>query len=158
VAVDIQIRTIAPAEFEAFMSATETAFGGFVEADDLERERSIAEFDRSFAALDGDRIVGTASAITIPMTVPGDDLQVGFVTAVGVAPTHTRRGINTALMLRTLEDARDRGEAVDVLFASEGSIYGRFGYGMSAPELSLDVRTTHAGFVRGYHPSGSIAS
>ena len=155
-AVDVQIRTIAPDEFEEYMNATETAFSGFVEADDLERERSIAEFDRSFAAFDGDRIVGTASTVTMPMTVPGADLQVGFVTAVGVAPTHTRRGINTALMLRTLEDARDRGEAVDVLFASEGSIYGRFGYGMSAPELSLDVRTTHAGFVRGYHPSGSI--
>jgi hypothetical protein len=51
VAVDIQIRTIASDEFEAFMSATETAFGGFVEADDLERERSIA-IDRSSRGVD----------------------------------------------------------------------------------------------------------
>ena len=154
--VDEQIRTIGEDEFAAYASAVETAFGNFVDRGDLERERSMAELDRSFAAFEGDRIVGTAATVTMPMTVPGAELQVGFVTAVGVVPTHTRRGINTALMRRTLEDARDRGEAVDVLFASEGSIYGRFGYGMSAPELSLDVRTIHARFVRGYHSSGSI--
>jgi predicted acetyltransferase len=150
------IRTIAEDEFESFANAIETAFANFVEPGDLERERSLAEFDRTFAAFDGDRIVGTAATLTMPLTVPGADLQVGFVTAVGVVPTHTRRGINTALMRRTLEDARDRDEAVNVLFASEGAIYGRFGYGMSAPELSLDARTTHAGYVRGYEPSGSI--
>jgi predicted acetyltransferase len=154
--MDIAIRTIGEDEFEAYMNAAEAAFGGFVEPGDLQRERSIAELDRTFAAHDGEQIVGTAAVVTMPMTVPGADLQVGFVTAVGVVPTHTRRGINTALMRRTLEDARDRGEAVDVLFASEGSIYGRFGYGMAAPELRLDARTTHAGFVRGYQPSGSI--
>ncbi|HET7236205.1 MAG TPA: GNAT family N-acetyltransferase [Actinomycetota bacterium] len=154
--MDIQIRAIGEDEFEAYANAVETAFGSFVDAADLERERSIAELDRSFAAFDGDRIVGTAATLTMPMTVPGAELEVGFVTAVGVLPTHTRRGINTALMLRTLEDARDRGEAVDVLFASEGGIYGRFGYGMSAPELTLDVRTTHAAFIRGYRPSGAV--
>ena len=154
--MDVQIRTIREDEFEVYASAVETAFGSFVDAADLERERSIAELDRTFAAFDGDRIVGTAATVTMPMTVPGAELEVGFVTAVGVVPTHTRRGINTALMLRTLEDARDRGEAVDVLFASEGGIYGRFGYGMSAPELSVDVRTSHAAFIRGYRPSGAV--
>jgi predicted acetyltransferase len=154
--MDLQIRTIAPEEFEAYSRAEESAFGSFPEADDLERERALVEFDRSFAAFDADAIVGTAATVTMPLTVPGADLQIGFVTAVGVVPTHTRRGINTALMQRTLEDARDRGEAVDVLFASEGAIYGRFGYGSAAPELALEVRTTASRFVRGYEPSGSV--
>jgi len=154
--MDIQIRTIGQDEFESYANAVETAFAAFADPADLERERSIAEFDRTFAAFDGDRIVGGAAAITMPLSVPGAQMQIGFVTGVGVVPTHTRRGINTALMRRTLEDARDRGEAVDVLFASEGSIYGRFGYGMSAPELSLDARSARSSFVRGYHPSGSI--
>ena len=154
--MDVQIRAIQEDEFEAYASAVETAFGSFVDPEDLERERSIAELDRAFAAFEGARIVGTAATLTIPMTVPGAELEVGFVTAVGVVPTHTRRGINTALMLRTLEDARDRGEAVDVLFSSEGGIYGRFGYGTSAPEMSIDVRATHSGFIRGYQPSGFV--
>jgi predicted acetyltransferase len=154
--MDLQIRTIAPEEFEAYSRAVESAFGSFPEADDLERERSLVEFDRTFAAFERDAIVGTAATVTMPLTVPGADLQIGFVTAVGVVPTHTRRGINTALMQRTLEDARDRGEAVDVLFASEGAIYGRFGYGSGAPELALDVRTAAGRFVRGYEPSGSV--
>jgi predicted acetyltransferase len=154
--MDLQIRSIAEDEFEAYATAAETAFGSFLDADDLVRERALAEPDRSFAAFDGDRIVGTAATITVTMTVPGAEARVGFVTAVGVVPTHTRRGINTALMRRTLDDAHDRGEAIDVLFASEGSIYGRYGYGASAPELAVDVRTTHGAFVRGYEPAGSV--
>lgn len=154
--MDVQIRGIREDEFESFANAVEIAFGNFADAGDLERERSIAELDRTLAAFDGDRIVGTVATVTMPMTVPGAELEIGFVTAVGVVPTHTRRGINSALMLRALEDAHERAELVDVLFASEGAIYGRFGYGMSAPELSVEVRTTHAAFVRGYEPSGSV--
>ena len=53
------------------------------------------------------------------------------VTAVGVSPTHRRRGLLTSLMRRLIEDSRERGEAVASLWASEGSIYQRFGYGMA---------------------------
>lgn len=154
--MDPQIRTIAPEEFEAFAKASEASFSAALEPEDLERELSIAEFDRTLAAFDGGAIVGTTSTVTMPMTIPGADLQVGFVTSVGVVPTHTRRGINTALMRRALEDARARGEAVDVLFASEGAIYGRFGFGVGAPELALDLRTSYGAFVRGYERSGGV--
>ena len=34
-------------------------------------------------------------------------------------------------MRRQLEDVRDRGEPLAGLFASEGAIYGRFGYGLA---------------------------
>jgi predicted acetyltransferase len=73
-----------------------------------------------------------------------------------VSPTHRRRGINTELMRRQLSDAHERGELVDVLYASEGGIYGRYGYGLATIGLSIDVESSRAGFVRGYAPSGSI--
>jgi predicted acetyltransferase len=90
------------------------------------------------------------------MTVPGGEVEVGYVTAVGVRATHRRRGINTQLMRRQLDDAHERGELVEVLHASEGAIYGRYGYGLAALGLSVDVDCSHASFVRGYEPSGRL--
>ena len=154
--MDLQIRTISDDELPAYLRATELAFSGVLQDDELERERTMVEPDRCFAALDGGDIVGTAGVFTMPMTVPGGELVVGFVTAVGVRPTHRRRGINTQLMRRELDDAHDRGELVEVLYASEGGIYGRYGYGLGTFGLSIEVKTAHSAFVRGHEPAGAV--
>jgi len=102
--VDVQIRGIREDELEAWLHATEVAFSARLEPEELENERSVAEVERSFAACDGDEIVGTAAAYSLRMAVPGGrDLPAAGVTSVGVKPTHRRRGINTALMGRVLE-------------------------------------------------------
>lgn len=154
--MDVEIRTIAEDELDTYFRAMEAAFSSLPSDADLERERTMAEADRCFAAFDGPEIVGTAGAYTMPMTVPGGELEVGFVTAVGVRPTHRRRGINTRLMRAQLDDARERGEALEVLYASEGGIYGRYGYGLATFGLSFEIETTRAAFVRGYAPAGEI--
>ncbi|WP_129657817.1 GNAT family N-acetyltransferase [Rothia halotolerans] len=66
-------------------------------------------------------------------------LQVGtrpvptwMVTAVGVAPTHRRRGLLRAMMGPELAEAQERGHALAALTASEATIYGRFGFGVSS--------------------------
>ena len=74
------------------------------------------------------------------MTVPGAVVPCAAVTAVGVVPTHRRRGLLTAMMRRQLEDVHARGEPVAILWASEGAIYGRFGYGIAAREARLTAR------------------
>src|SRR4029450_1282557 len=154
--MDAEIRTISEGELDDFFRATEAASSSAASDDDLERERTMAEPDRCFAAFDGPDIVGTGGAYTMPMTVPGGQIEVGFVTAVGVSPTHRRRGINTELMRRQLDDARRRDEVASVLFASEGGIYGRFGYGLATFGLSFRVETARSAFGRGYSPAGQI--
>ena len=137
--MDLEIRTIAEDEFATYARAVGLAFSDVLTDEDLERERVLVEFDRSFAALDGPDIVGTSAVFTMPMTVPGGEIDVGYVTAVGVRATHRRRGINTRLMRTVLEDAHDRGELVDVLYASEGGIYGRYGYGLGTFGYSIEL-------------------
>ena len=154
--MDLEIRTISPDELDAFIHANEAAFSSVATEEDLERERAMAEPDRCFAAFEGSDIVGTAAAYTMPMAVPGDELAFGFVTAVGVRPTHRRRGVNTRLMRRQLDDAHARGEAVAGLYASEGGIYGRYGYGIGTFGLSFEVATRRAAFVPGHSWSGTI--
>jgi predicted acetyltransferase len=154
--MDLEIRAISEDEFPAFLRANEAAFSAVPTEEETQLERRLAELDRCLAAFDGPDIVGTAAAFTMPMTVPGGEIDVGYVTAVGVSPTHRRRGINTELMRRQLDDAHRRGEMVDVLYASEGGIYGRYGYGLATTGLAIDVDCARSAFVRGYEPAGSM--
>jgi len=154
--MDVEIRTIEAHEFETYNAAVELAFSDSLKPEEVERERSLIEYDRAFAALDGPEIVGATAAFTMPMTVPGGEVSVPYVTFVGVRPTHRRRGILTALMRNQLEQVHERGEPLAVLTASEGSIYGRFGYGLATYGLSIDVPVARSAFVRGYRPNGTM--
>ncbi len=135
------IRPIAADEFAAFYAVIEHAFNaGYPTSAELEHELATFEFDRSLAAFDGADLVGTTSACTFRMTVPGGAAAVAGVTAVSVLPSHRRRGILSSLMHRQLADVRDRGEAIAALFASETGIYGRYGYGTASVELDFTIR------------------
>jgi hypothetical protein len=68
------------------MRAIDAAFSETASDEDIERERRMAEVDRCFAAFDGPGIVGTAAAFTMPMTVPGAEIEIGFVTMVPSGP------------------------------------------------------------------------
>ncbi|MGH2591386.1 MAG: GNAT family N-acetyltransferase, partial [Actinomycetota bacterium] len=93
--------------------------------------------------------VGCASSVVFEMTVPGGPAPTVGLSGVGVKPTHRRRGINTALMRRQLDDIREEGHALAALYASEGGIYGRFGYGLATLAGSIDIETSRSAFVRG---------
>ncbi|GAA4908750.1 GNAT family N-acetyltransferase [Streptomonospora salina] len=107
----------------------------------LDQVRETLERDRSLAVFDGGRPVGCTSAYSFTMTLPGGPRPVAGITGVGVWPTHRRRGVLSAMLRRQLADVRDRGEDVAALFASEGGIYGRFGFGPAAGAVHLDLPT-----------------
>lgn len=105
-----------------------------------ESDRAVFEPARSLVVRDGDAVVGHAAAFTRELTVPGNVVPAAHVTMVGVAPTHRRRRLLTRLMHRQLREARDAGaEPIAVLWASEGRIYPRFGYGLAAQRLELEI-------------------
>ena len=155
--MDVEIRTIAEEEFEEFVRAIALSFSGATTAEDVERERLVVEIDRCLAAVEDDRIVGGAMAVSFHITVPGGaQVAAAGVTGVGVQPTHRRRGINRSLMRAQLDDIRSRGEPIAVLYASEGGIYGRFGYGLASFLGEIDLEGDRSTFIRGYEPSGRV--
>jgi predicted acetyltransferase len=127
-----------------------------------EAERDVFEPARSLIAEDGGRVVAHVGAFTRELTVPGAVIPAAHVTMVGVAPTHRRRGLLTRAMHRQLREVRDGGrEPVAVLWASEGRIYPRFGYGQASQllrlrldtrEVRLDPAASAAGRLRGGTP------
>jgi predicted N-acetyltransferase YhbS len=127
---DFELRRIEEHEINAFASCQASAFGGRYTPDKLESLAEDLRLDRSLAVFDGGDLVATASSYAVLMTLPGlVRCEVTAVTDVSVAPTHRRRGLLTSMMRRQLDDVRSSNEAVAVLFASEGAIYGRYGYG-----------------------------
>jgi predicted acetyltransferase len=155
--MDLEIRSIREDEFESYARATDAAFSGVLSPEELEDDRSVAELDRRFAALEDGVIVGGSSAASFRMTVPGGrTVPTCAIAHVGVMPTHRRRGVNTALMRVQLDDARGRGEPLAALHASEGGIYGRFGFGMATFLADLDVGTSHSAFHAGFAPAGRV--
>jgi predicted acetyltransferase len=112
-------------------------------------ERWLTNFElaRMHAAFDDGAIVGGAGAFSFQMTAPGGaSVPTAGVTVVGVLPTHRRRGILRSMMRAQLDDVHDRGEPLAVLWASEETIYGRYGYGLASLNVQFDVDKAHSAF------------
>ncbi len=77
-------------------------------------------------------MVGSSLALPIEIALPGAVVAAAGVTGIGVLPTHRRRGLLREMMTRQLLAARQRGLALAALWASEGGIYSRFGFGPAA--------------------------
>jgi predicted acetyltransferase len=154
--VAIEIRSPSEDELRAAMQAGEAAFGEEQREGEFERFSKMLPSDRWFAAYDGERPVGTTTSFPFRLTVPGGELAAGGVTWVGVLPSHRRRGILRELMKRQLEDLRDRGEPLAILYSSEPLIYGRFGYGVAAPSVSMDGETARFSYRDDPGPTGAV--
>ena len=92
------------------------------------------------AALDGRRDRRRRGRAPVPADGAGRRrCPAAGVTVVGVLPTHRRRGVLRSLMRAQLDDVHERGEPLAALWASEETIYGRFGYGLAS--LGLESRS-----------------
>ena len=139
-----------------FFLAGEIAFAEQPHEEDVPHWESLFEPDRAVAAYDGGRIVGTAGTFSYDLTVPGGILPAAGVTIVGVHPTHRRRGILRRMMRLQLNAIHDRGEPLAILWASEGSIYQRFGYGLATFAARISLEQARSAFRRPHAPTGTI--
>jgi predicted acetyltransferase len=143
-------------ELRDAMNAIAHYFGKDNSLEDAERFAQWMEVDRVHSAWDGDRIVGATGAHTFEVSVPGGSIPTAGVTVVGVQPTHRRRGVLTALMREQLEDCRARGEVAAYLWASESTIYPRFGYGLAALSGEMTLARERTAFAQPFEARGTF--
>jgi predicted acetyltransferase len=144
-------------ELRDALNAISHYFGHENTDEDAERFARWIEVDRMHAAREDGRIVGGAGAFTYRMSVPGGaSVSAGGVTVVGVLPTHRRRGVLTAMMKAQLADCRARGDEVAYLWASEATIYGRFGYGLASRMGAIELARDRTRFAQPFEPRGSV--
>jgi predicted acetyltransferase len=152
----IEVRRARPDEYSDAFVPLSTAFSFQPGADWIESRRRIMPPERLLVAVEDGVVVGSAGAHELRLTVPGGDLSAAGVTWVAVLPTHTRRGVLTAMTRRQLDDCRARGEAVAVLWASEAAIYGRFGYGCATLSCEIDLARDRAVFSTPFERTGRV--
>jgi predicted acetyltransferase len=156
--MDIEIRTLEPHEWDAHVRLLSRAFGENAEPAESEISRAVTEFERTHAAYEGTTMVATGSIASLRLTIPGGEVPTAAVTAIGVLPTHRRRGLMTAIMRAEMDEIRERGrEPIACLYASEGAIYQRFGYGMGVPMGTFDIDRRRSAFARPHVPRGEIS-
>ena len=84
---------------------------------------------RTLGAFRDGELVGCTLSYTSKLALPGGAvLPMAMVSRVGVRADHTRRGVLTSLKRAQLSGF---AEPLATLRASEGAIYGRFGYGIA---------------------------
>jgi predicted acetyltransferase len=153
----VEIRALRPGEELAFVRSTRVPFlapltDERADQESDERNAGYIEVDRAWVADDGGRFVGNACNYTMDVTIPAAPgrttpvIPMAGVSAVGVHPTHRRRGLLTGLMARILDDARRRDEPVAGLIASESIIYGRYGFGLATDMAEWTINTRETAF------------
>jgi len=140
---DYEIRLVEPDEYrvsaDVFLGAMHHA-----PITDERWELTLPSYEpgRTFGAYHSDAIVGTTASFASRLAVPGGGvLPMAMVTKVGVRSDHTRRGVLTGLM-RTQLGAL--AEPFATLRASEGGIYGRFGYGVATRGRTMTIKRARA--------------
>jgi predicted acetyltransferase len=154
--MEIRIGTCSTlAELSEALAAIGHYFGMEQTEEGTEQFARNLELERMHVARDGERIVAGAGAFTFSTTVPGGAaVPTAGVTVVGVLPTHRRRGILRELMRAQLDDAHERGEPLGLLWASEATIYGRFGYGIASLAGDISMASERNAFAGSFAPRG----
>lgn len=155
--MDVEYRPIREDEFDAFGRVDMIAFGQEPFSPDMPEAFARCELDRTRAALVGDEIVGTGRNYSFDLTLPGaTTVPAAGVSWISVMPSHRRRGVLRGMMAALREDAIAHEEPVAILTASEGSIYGRFGYGVATWRWHVHVDRAHTAFASPVRDDGRI--
>lgn len=115
------------------------AFNEELGDEQAEAERIVYEPDRAVLAIRDGQVAAVSSAFTRDLSVPGGIVAAAHVTMVGVRAAHRRQGLLTRMIGKLHADAAARGEPVAVLWASEGKIYQRYGYGLAARRMTAEA-------------------
>lgn len=138
----LELRSVTADEFERWAGSVALNFGDEPTPQRLERLRRRIELERCFGVFDGDRIVANAGVFSFDVSLPGGSTRpCAGVTTVGVATDWRRRGLLHRMMRAVLDQAHGREEPFAALYASESTIYGRYGFGIAAPQVSVSVDT-----------------
>jgi len=144
---DVKYRPIEHDEIDTFHRVLFLAFGEAPDKPDASRTFGEAELDRTRAAIVDDEIIGTGRNYSFELTLPGGAIvPAAGVSWIAVKPTHRRRGVLRGMMAELDADARAHGEMFTTLTASEGGIYGRFGYGIATWRMNFHIEQKRGTF------------
>ncbi|WP_267287514.1 enhanced intracellular survival protein Eis [Mycolicibacterium porcinum] len=148
----LALRTVTDSDWAGMALLGNTAFGEIGHPDSMSAWQQMVPADGAVVMRAGDDedIVGQSMYLDLALTVPGGAvLPAAGISYVAVAPTHRRRGILRSMYTELHQRIADARYPVAALTASEGGIYGRFGYG---PATTVHLMTVDRRFAQ-FHAS-----
>ena len=146
----IELRPVTDNNFVEWRKAVRHGFGEQVHPDDIARLRNDrAELDRLVAAVDtgSGRIIGTGGADSYSLTVPGGaTVPMAGVAYMTTSVTHRRQGAFSSMMSQIHSAARERGDIIAGLWASQSHLYSRFGYGLAINSYDWEIDPSYGAF------------
>ena len=137
------VRSARDDDWPAIALLIAASFGWSPEPESFTPWRTLLADGAAVVCDDAGAVVGNALYLDLRLTVPGGAvLPAAGVSLVAVAPTHRRRGVLRAMYDELHRRIADSGYPLAALTASEGGIYGRFGYGPASidEQLTIDRR------------------
>src|SRR5438128_7367717 len=121
--MDLDVRPIRADEMPDWVATMHTAFHSD-RASQAESDYRLGDYgqdlQRTLAAFDGARLVGTYESFPTELTLPGGCcVKVNGISAVTVLPTHHRRGLLRRMIGQDLANAKERGDVASILIAAE---------------------------------------
>jgi predicted acetyltransferase len=158
--VTIDVRTVADEDgFREFARIHATSFGHRWEDDKLENViLPWMPLVHCVAAFEDGKMIGVSIDQPFEQTLPGGRMApIRGITWVGVLPDFRGRGALRAMIEFQHRWFHEQGLALAALFASETTLYDRFGYGPAtvvASEAEIDTR--YGAFARPFSDPGAV--
>jgi predicted acetyltransferase len=138
--VTVELRYARPDELAPFLQSEAASFGFQWGEEEIPDALLGLDSNTVLVAVEGDQLVGSSAEVPFDMTLPGGALVgVTGLSWVGVEITHRRQGIARQLMEQQVHRCAERGSTALILCASQGDIYGRYGYGAATLERKTSV-------------------
>ncbi|NEW38882.1 GNAT family N-acetyltransferase [Nocardia cyriacigeorgica] len=154
---EVVIRSATPADADAIKLLLEVSFATRTSPEENEHSPRLFPLEQALVAETGGRVVGHTQSATMTVTVPGGhEVSAAGISGVAVAPTHRRRGILRAMYTEQHRRTEAAGLPLTIFTASEGGIYGRFGYGPAVVEKSIRVNRRAAAFLPSAPDPGGV--
>ncbi|RLU81388.1 GNAT family N-acetyltransferase [Streptomyces griseocarneus] len=135
----MRFRELPPSHIDRALDHAALVFHESYEDELRERHRrALLRCDR-FGAYEDDHLVGLLAAHRLSLSVPGGRLPCAGLTFVSVTPTHRRRGVLSGLLERLWRHCAASDRPLAALWASETTIYGRYGFGAATALSSIEI-------------------
>ncbi|ULQ61002.1 GNAT family N-acetyltransferase [Brucepastera parasyntrophica] len=148
---NMHIRKLGPEDLEQYDGLLRYAFQvtektlldyGWDNNDILQSKFPVLEKAQVLGFFDGDKLVSQFAVYPLKMNIHGNILDMGFITSVATYPEYTGMGFMSRLMKRSLEEMKERGQSISLLYPYSIPLYRHKGWEIISDKMTFHIKDT----------------
>lgn len=141
---EFEFRPITKAELSDFLALERYVFADNSTPSQKEIDENPLQPEMTTCAFYKGKLVASGGGYPFVMRLNGNGVAVDGVTSIGTDPGFRRRGLVRRIVTDRLAQAYEAGQVASILWASQGAIYQRFGYGLGSFQYRYAFDPIHA--------------